>query len=186
MKGNGALTSKDIEQQALVRAAQAEPQAFDGIYRQYADPVYRYLLSRTRNPGVAEELTAQTFLAALEAFPRYRHRGKLAAWLFSIARNKSADHFRDADRLADLDQIADWQTDLDLDARNQESERRRALQAAIAELPEAQQELLRLRYLAELSFSEMGDLLGRNADAVKKSLYRLQARLRQGLEADHD
>ncbi len=179
------MKTEEINQQEFVRAAQADPHAFDRIYQQYADPIYRYLLSRFHNIDVAEELTAQTFLSALEAFPRYRHRGHLTAWLFSIARNKAADHFRQARRHSNLDQHEDLPSDLDLAADNLESERRRAVQAAIAELPEDQQELLRLRYVAELSFKEIGKLLDRNSDAVKKSLYRLQYHLQQRLEEPH-
>jgi len=55
----------------------------------------------------------------------------------------------------------------------------------ISALPEEEQELIRLRYIAELSFSEMGRLLNRNEDAVKKSLYRLLARLQSQLEVSH-
>jgi RNA polymerase sigma factor (sigma-70 family) len=56
------------------------------------------------------------------------------------------------------------------------------LSALIQSLGDDEQELLRLRYVADLSFSEMADLLGKRQDAVKKSLYRLQARLQSQME----
>jgi len=56
----------------------------------------------------------------------------------------------------------------------------------IRALPEEEHELIRLRYIAELSFSEIGRLLNRSEDAVKKSLYRLLARLQSQLEVSHE
>jgi RNA polymerase sigma-70 factor (ECF subfamily) len=51
----------------------------------------------------AEDATAQTFLAALERFPKYRHDGYFASWLFSIARNKAMDYFRKQPRETSLE-----------------------------------------------------------------------------------
>lgn len=56
------------------------------------------------------------------------------------------------------------------------------LRSLISELDLDEQELIRLRYVAELSFAEMAELLGRREEAVKKSLYRLQARLKDQME----
>lgn len=62
------------------------------------------------------------------------------------------------------------------------TERITALSELVSKLPEEQQELIRLRYVAELSFAEIGCLLGQKEDTVKKSLYRLLARLKAQLE----
>jgi RNA polymerase sigma-70 factor (ECF subfamily) len=63
-----------------------------------------------------------------------------------------------------------------------QSEQIQQLSALICSLDQKEQELLRLRYVADLSFAEMAALLGKRQDAVKKSLYRLQARLQGQLE----
>ena len=67
-----------------------------------------------------------------------------------------------------------------------QTERFAALARQIATLSEAERELIRLRYVAELSFCEIAKLDGRNQEAVKKSLYRLLARLQRKLEESHD
>src|SRR5512143_2325725 len=78
----------------LVKDAKDDPGAFARLYDIYVQPVYRYLYSRVGTMHDAEDLTSQTFLAALEHLPRYRERGHFAAWLFRIARSKVLDHFR--------------------------------------------------------------------------------------------
>jgi RNA polymerase sigma-70 factor (ECF subfamily) len=65
------------------------------------------------------------------------------------------------------------------------TEQMTALSKLIRALPDDQQELIRLRYVAELPFAEIGHLLGQKEDTVKKSLYRLLARLKAQLEDSH-
>ncbi len=174
-------TLTDTEAQ-LVTAAQNNLAAFDALYVLYAERVFRFLYSRVGLRTEAEDLTAQTFLSALEAFPRYRHRGYFAAWLFSIARNKAGDHFRKGKPHAELDEIAEMPGEHDVFADVISGEERAALRSQISQMREDERELLQLRYMAELSFAEISSLLGRSEDAVKKSLYRAIERLQSRLE----
>ncbi|HKY78494.1 MAG TPA: sigma-70 family RNA polymerase sigma factor [Anaerolineales bacterium] len=162
-------------------SAASNPAEFDKIYQTFVQPVFRYLLSRVQNRDEAEELTAQTFLAALERLPGYRHNGHFPAWLFSIVRNKAADHFRRLHRRPEV-ALADT-----VPAEQVASDHRLPeLAALLDKLPTNEQELLRLRFVAELSFAEIAALQGRNLDAVKKSTYRLLDRLHAQLEPDHE
>ena len=61
--------------------------SFEEIYRSYFDPVYRYVLSLTRDEQEAEELTQETFFKALQAIDGYRGESSLKTWLCSIAKN---------------------------------------------------------------------------------------------------
>lgn len=168
-----------------IAAAQRDPSNFDALYRTHVQSIYRYVYSRTGNPQDAEELTAQTFLAALERLPGYRHRGYFSAWLFAIARNKLADHFRRQPPQASIDELP-----IAMDGNLAEDVIRRegaeALARLVSALPDEERELLRLRFVAELSFAEMAELLHKNTDAVKKSLYRLLARLQAQIEVRHE
>ena len=78
----------------IQQAQQGDKSALAQVYDAYARSIYRYHYSRTGNIPDAEDLTAQTFLAVIEALPRYRSRGHFLAWIFQIARNKAMDHFR--------------------------------------------------------------------------------------------
>lgn len=166
----------------LVEAARADPAEFGRLYNLYVHPVYRYLYSQVGSIHDAEDLTSQTFITAYEALPRYRERGFFSAWLFRIARSKMMDHFRRGKHEVTLDlaeKVAAGADALGLIVQEEEVRRLRAL---ILELKDEEQDLIRLRYVADLSFAEMADVLGKREEAVKKSVYRLLARLKNRME----
>jgi RNA polymerase sigma-70 factor (ECF subfamily) len=182
-------TSRTLDEPALVRAAQTDAQAFGALYDRYVQRVYRYCYYRTNHASDAEDLTAQIFMAALEGLPRYRQDGHFGGWLFSIARKKVSDFHRRATKGAaqvSLDEavLPPIHTDLAVDV--EKSQRREWLLKKIQALAEDERDLIHLRYVAELSFAEIATTLRKNEEAVKKSLYRLIARLKQELEADHE
>lgn len=167
---------------ALAMEAKTDSVAFGRLYDHYVQPVYRYLYSRVESVHEAEDLTSQTFITAYEVLSKYRERGQFAAWLFQIARSKMNDYFRRNRHEVELEaaeRIAEWEDALGQVIQDEELNRLRSL---ISELDLDEQELIRLRYIAELSFAEMAELLGKREEAVKKSLYRLQARLKDQME----
>lgn len=92
------------------------------------------------------------------------------------------DYFRKQRKETSLKETELISTDINLLTQVIKTERITALFGLINKLPEEEQELIRLRYVGELSFAEIGYLLGQKEDTVKKSLYRLLARLKVQLE----
>jgi RNA polymerase sigma-70 factor, ECF subfamily len=174
-------TTQDIEARQ-VEAARTDPQAFGQLYDHYAPSIYRYLLSRLGAVDEAQDVTSQTFLTAFETFPRYQHRGYFSAWLFSIARSKYVDHLRKARGRPDRLEEEHPANSPDPLLHVIETERASELKQCIRQLAEGEQELLRLRFVAGLSFAEVASVLKKREDAVKKSVYRLLARLQSQLE----
>jgi len=177
--------TQTLDEPALVRLAQADSEAFSLLYDRYVQRVYRYCFYRTNHASDAEDLTAQIFLAALEGLPRYRQDGHFAGWLFSIARRKVADHHRRKPQAqVSLEEAMLPPVRADFEANLEKGQRQERLLAQVRALGGEEQELLHLRYAAELSFAEMAKALQRHEEAVKKSLYRLVRRLKEELEAD--
>lgn len=185
-----ALTSEKVNRESnelrIIKAARQDPKAFGELYMLYVQQVFRYLYSRVGNVHEAEDITAQTFLVAFESFDRFRQDGHFASWLFTIARNKAMDHFRQRKNISSIDEAVDVSVDGDPLYGVIQSEQTAALSELIQALSEEDRELLRLRFLAAMSFPEIAHFLHRNEDAVKKSIYRLLARLHSQLEVSNE
>ncbi len=171
----------------LIEASRQNPAAFAQLYRAYVRPIYRYLYSRLGQAGDAEDLTSQVFLEALESLPRYRHQGHFLAWLFSIAHHRLLNFQYRRPAEAGIDVVEQQAAPgKDLLAQVMHDEEKQRLLKLIQELAEKEQDLLRLRFVAELTYAEIGELFGRSEDAVKRNIYRLLARLESQLERDRD
>lgn len=163
---------------------------FDDVYRGNADAVFRFCLSQLRDPHAAEDVCADVFAAALAAYARRRPSGDgVRPWLFAIARNATVDHHRRAHRgLRLLDRIRRNGTghgDVESDAVVR-SDLRQAV-AAIAALRPRDRQLVGLRIAGQLSFTEIGDVMGMSEHAATVATHRALQRLRTRLEeADHD
>ncbi len=177
----GAHDSNPDKDGELALAAQQDPAIFQSIYDRWAVRIYQYFYFHTNDPVFAEDLTSQLFLSALQALPRYQHRGHFAAWLFAIARNLSKEYFRKNHREVPLDTASGLPASPDPSEEIARMDEIAQLRRLVRSLPEEEQELIRLRYVAELPFAEMAIVLNKREDAVKKSLYRLQARLQSVL-----
>lgn len=175
------------DERALLLAAQAhDGQALARLYEKNVRPVYRYLHSLVGNGPDAEDLTSTTFLQALEALPRYRPGGSFTAWLFRIAHSRAMDHFRRQRPEVGLDPATHPADESDPAGQVIQRQEQELLRRLLVNLTVEQQDLLRLRYIAELSFAEIGRVVGKSEGAVKKHLYRLLARLQTQMEVDHE
>ena len=173
-----------IDDSIIAAAVAGDKAALGRIYDAYVSPIYRYHYSRVGNATDAEDLTSQTFMAVLESLPRYKPRGYFSAWIFRIAHNKAMDFFRAQQR--NLDEmplhLAYHEDALEKIIQGQTYEE---LSALLQSLTEEEREVIRLRYVAQLSFVEIANMLGRKEDAVRKSLKRLLERLSFHLEVQN-
>jgi len=165
------------DERLLVEAAQADPARFVDLYDRYVDRVYAFVSRRTANRADAEDVTSQVFEQALRAIGQFQWRGvPVAAWLFRIAANALADHWRRrgpeaSDALPDVP-----------DAREVEDiERRLALYRHVDRLPGLQRQVVRMRFVEEKSIREVAAALNRSEGAVKQLQLRALENLRKSM-----
>ncbi len=176
----------ETDELKIIKAVRQDPKVFGELYKRYVEKIFRYLYSRIGNVHEAEDVTAQTFMAAFESFDRFRQDIHFASWLFTIARNKAMDHYRQQKKLPISDENNDIPDEKDPINDVIQSEQTAVLAKLIKTLPQDDRELLRLRFLAEMSFPEIARLLHRKEEAVKKSIYRLLARLKSQVEISNE
>jgi RNA polymerase sigma-70 factor (ECF subfamily) len=179
-------TKQSKEEELLISQAKQDAASFGKLYDLYAPSIYRYILSRTGNIQDAQDITSQTFLKVLEKLSSYHHRGYFSAWLFSIARSRYIDHFRMRNQEEKLIATKNLESQFDILSIVIDRERLVNLDHILALLSDEELDLLRLRIVAELTFSEMAEILRKTEDATKKKYYRLLARLQSQLEEENE
>jgi RNA polymerase sigma-70 factor (ECF subfamily) len=154
----------------LARSGDAE--AFGQLYDHYHVSVYRFIYYRVGSVPLAEDLVSETFFRALRSMSSFRWQGKdFGAWLMTIARNLTTDHFK-ASRTR-LEYACEDMSPHDEPAEGPETSvlsslTNQALLGALKELPHEQQECLIMRFLQGLSIAETAAVLGRSDGAVKQ------------------
>jgi RNA polymerase sigma factor (sigma-70 family) len=165
-----------------------DPDVFEVFYREHVDAVQRLVARRIADPHLAADLTAEVFLAAIDAAASYRpRRGAPALWLFGVARNVVNSEFRSAARekqvnarfegrrlLAD-DDIVRAQERIDAEARSRE------LYAALDGLTDAERAVFELSALDGLSATEAARALGIRPVTARVRLHRARHTLRREL-----
>lgn len=159
---------------------------FTALYRQFATRIYRYIFARVRNHADAEDLTAQVFMAALKGIKKFDPEGNIAAWLFTIARNKVADSYRRRKPVLFLEELPDVASEEgDPLSQLMQKEQIGQLSTVLGELDAEKQELLQLRFAGELTYAEMALVVGKTEAAVKMATHRLLRQLEEMMEQDN-
>ena len=165
---------------------EAERPAFEDLYREYLGRIYAYVRAQVGSAADAEDVTAQVFMNAYQAYARFEARHSTpAAWLFRIARNATLDHFRAGNRRDRLRRTIEREPQAEEDPAGQAEERiqYRALMARVAELPVRQRDAISLRH-SGLSFDEVGSMLGCSEDAAKMLYHRALKALREAVHKE--
>ena len=161
-------------------------QDMDAVYRQHFRMVYQYLMSLTHQPDVAEELaeelTAETFLKAFEHYKSYNKKYKPSTWLCAIAKNQYLSYLRKHPLHEDL-------TDTEAELPHTPSAEQEALSSAVKmellqclhQFQEPYREVIYLRVFGNLSFREIGQIMGQSENWARVMFYRGKERLRKEL-----
>jgi RNA polymerase sigma-70 factor (ECF subfamily) len=179
---------QETDEGLLVEAAQRDPAKFDALYEMNFERVYAFVASRVRDRAWAEDLTSEVFHRALARLPSYEWRGvPFAAWLLRIAANAVADQWKRAAReLPSPEDSPEPSANLDWRASElRVVEDRARLFRLVAQLPEAQRQVVHQRFVEQRSIREIAERLGKTEGAIKQLQLRALERLRARMEGGH-
>ena len=186
-----ALSVPD-ERICVERSAQGDSDAVGKLYDAYVGRLYRFCLARVGNESDAEDLTEEIFLKALGAIDRFEwrplgagDRSPFGAWLFRIARNHVASFHRRAAVRGPMSEVPEWIPD-EGRSPSELAETQITIEevfALVSQLPEAQREVIQLRFGAGLNIAETAEALDKQQANVKVLQHKGVKRLRELLAA---
>jgi RNA polymerase sigma-70 factor (ECF subfamily) len=181
------------EEKELVRQAQKAPDAFAKLYDHYYPKIFGYVLRRTANIEVAQDITSETFLKALAKLWQFRWRSiSFSSWLYKIASNEINQYYRRAEyrKSISMEELEEQGFEL-RSPRDPESELMEAeeklkqhqdfleLQEKITRLPAKYQEVIALRFFEKKQINEIAQILAKREGTIKSLLHRAVERLRE-------
>jgi RNA polymerase sigma-70 factor, ECF subfamily len=180
------LPERITDELLLQKAGEGDQAAFLELYDRYRQPIFRFAYRLLGEVAVAEDVTHDCFLSLIRKPENFRpERASLKTYLYAAARNLALKHFRNQGREAGMDEVAE---------EPQESPRRGPLRRlldeelaahvreAVSSLPPLQREAVILFEYEGLSLSEVAEIAGTDAGAIKARLYRGRAGLRRFLQ----
>jgi RNA polymerase sigma-70 factor (ECF subfamily) len=152
---------------------------FEMLYQVYFPRVYRFALKRLGDPGEAEDVTQEVFMAVFRVLHTYAGSSSLLVWIFGITRNMVNRRFRG---IRPRFEVIDTDADLGIAAKEASADRvvdaRRILEQCEAvvrdELTPLQRRIFHLKHLRRQSIRSIAAALGKSEDAVKANLYRMR------------
>ena len=166
----------------LERFARGDEAAFEELFRDFQGDVYGWIVQILRDPGVAEELTVETFLRVHRSRQHFDSTRNFASWARRIAVNLAISHLRKphpevpASEEAALENFGAWQPDSAVASDIQDKVRQ-----AFAKLPPAERAVAVLAYIEERSHEEIAQSLAVPKGTVKSRLFRASRLLRKHL-----
>lgn len=145
----------------------------DEIYEQNAKIVYFFLYSLCRDEALAEDLMQETFLKAIQSLDTYNGQCKLSTWLCQIAKHLLYQHWEKSARqdLIELDENLPLQAP-DTGEKVLKKLALDAVMERIRTMPEQMRKVVLLRAMSDLSYREIGQMLGRSENWARVTFYR--------------
>jgi RNA polymerase sigma-70 factor (ECF subfamily) len=170
-----------MDEQQLIASVQGGTLSdFDPLYRQYVDPIYRFIYRRTLERMTAEDLTSVTFMKALEKIGTYDpSKGVFGAWLYRIARNSITDHYRTHRPHEDIEDVWDLSSADDVAMDTNDRLMYDKLKDALQKLGAEKREIVTLRLWEGLSYKEIAALTGKTETNCKVIFSRTIDQLRK-------
>ncbi len=182
------------EEKELIKSAQKDPEVFARVYDYYYPKIFGYVLKRTANLEIAQDIVAETFFKALNKLWQFRWRNiSFSSWLYKIATNEINQYFRKGKyKSASLDELQEQgfepvflpnpETEM-MEAQEKLKQHRDFLicQERISQLDIKYQEVITLRFFEQKQIKEISEILDKSEGTIKSLLHRGLEKLREAI-----
>jgi RNA polymerase sigma-70 factor (ECF subfamily) len=163
---------------------------WDSIYKTVLPRIYNFFLYKIGDRELAQDLTATTFERAWKLRSRYQTRiALMSTWLFGIARNVLKEHLRNnkitSQRSAPIFRSKELPSNIDIEKGIQQQQEKEHLHNILLSLPEREQDLIALKYGAEITNREIAKITNLSESNVGSILHRTVIKIRTRLEEYH-
>ena len=178
---------RNHDEEALVKQAQSDPQAFGRLYDRYVDRIYAYAYRQVQDATLAQDVTAVIFEKALRHIRKYRWQGKsFCAWLYRIARNKAMSQHRRQRKQVSWRFVESNENGMsngrEMETAVLQSQHNQQLHQTLAKLSTKDYEILFLRFFESLRNEEIAEVLNCSTNNVYVRLHRALKRLQKQFE----
>ena len=151
------------------------------IYREYYDTVFKYLFCLTHDKELSEDLVQETFVRMIKNIDKFEGKSKLSSWLCEIAKNLWIDYLRKNKRKVELNENEELNIQSEQNIENEyiEREDENKVFEKIKALDEISHKVMYLRVKGEMSFKEIGDILGKSENWARVTFYRAKQKVKE-------
>jgi len=171
-----------VDEDALIRKSQADPEAFRPLYEKYFKRIFLFVHHRVGDKAITADITSQAFLKALLNINKYSFRGlPFSAWLFRIALNECNDFFRKNKRyrLVTMEEEMVDHLYVELTSETRLEDLREQLPSILQKLSINELQIIELRFFEQRPFKEVGDILGISETYAKVRVYRILEKMKK-------
>lgn len=179
------------KEKELVKLAQKEPEVFSQLYEENYSKIFGYILKRTANLEVAQDITSETFFKVLKNIRKFKWKNiPFSAWLYRIASNEIANYFRknkyqpvSFEKISEPISLSNPQIEI-IEAEEELARQKEFLELhqKISKLPQSYQEVIALRFFEKKKIKEITEILGKKEGTVKSLLHRGIEKLKNLME----
>ena len=150
---------------------------FEKLFRENRDFIFKYLMKLSRDYSLAEELTQETFYQAIRTIDRFDGSCQLSTWLCAIAKNVYHTWKRKHPEYGSMEEYTKTCDSAEENAL--QAMERVELMKKLHSCPEPFREILYMRLFGDLSFKEIGEIMGRTENWARVNFYRGKEKLRK-------
>lgn len=171
---------QESDLELLSRIKSGQTQLFGEVYDRYSRRLYKYVYNRVPSKQAAEDILSDVFFKALKSIAKARaDHGSLAPWLYRIAANAIADHYRGRKPTVDLESAYDLDSGEDVSQRARLSESEFQARRMLESLDDRQREIVIMRLWDGLSYKEITEITGLQEGNCKVIFSRAMSALRE-------